>query len=93
MPGGGKDAKGRWQKQVRSNKYLFSVKAMSKVFRVKYVAELRSKKMADNNLLQSLFSKNWVVYAKRPFGEPKQVIEYLGRYTHKVTISNSRIKM
>ena len=48
--------------------------------------------MADNNLLQSLFSKNWVVYAKRPFGGPKQVIEYLGRYTHKVAISNSRIK-
>ena len=32
------------------------------------------------------------MHAKRPFGEPKQVIEYLGRYTHKVTISNSRIK-
>ena len=65
---------------------------MSKVFRAKYVAELISKKIADNNLPQSLFSKNWVVHAKRPFGEPKQAIEYLGRYTHKVTISNSRIK-
>jgi len=39
-----------------------------------------------------LFKKNWVVYAKRPFGGPKQVIEYLGRYTHKVAISNHRIK-
>ena len=68
MPGGGMDAKGRGQKQLRSNKYLFSVKAMSKVFRVKYVAELRLKKIADNNLMQSLFSKNWVVHAKRPFG-------------------------
>ncbi|QBO58794.1 hypothetical protein NBC122_01986 [Chryseobacterium salivictor] len=46
----------------------------------------------DSNLMDKLFSKNWVVYAKRPFGGPKQVIEYLGRYTHKVAISNHRIK-
>ena len=42
--------------------------------------------------MDKLFTKNWVVYAKRPFGGPKQVIEYLGRYTHKVAISNHRIK-
>ena len=35
---------------------------------------------------------NWVVYAKRPFGGPAQVLAYLGRYTHRVAISNSRIK-
>jgi hypothetical protein len=39
-----------------------------------------------------LYGKDWVIYAKRPFGGPKQVIEYLGRYTHKVAISNHRIK-
>jgi hypothetical protein len=39
-----------------------------------------------------LYAKEWVVYAKRPFGGPKQVIEYLGRYTHKVAISNHRLK-
>jgi hypothetical protein len=33
-----------------------------------------------------------VVYAKKPFGGPKQVIEYLGRYSHKIAISNHRIK-
>lgn len=33
----------------------------------------------------------WVVYAKRPFGGPEQVLEYLGRYTHRVAISNSRL--
>ena len=33
-----------------------------------------------------------MVYAKRPFGGPRQVIEYLGRYTHKVAISNHRLK-
>lgn len=34
---------------------------------------------------------NWVVYAKKPFGGPKQVLDYLGRYTHRVAISNHRI--
>ena len=43
-------------------------------------------------LREKLYAKNWVVYAKRPFGGPKQVIEYLGRYSHKVAISNFRIK-
>jgi len=33
----------------------------------------------------------WVVYAKAPFGGPKQVLEYLGRYTHRVAISNNRL--
>jgi len=39
----------------------------------------------------ALYTKPWVVYAKQPFGGPKQVIEYLGRYTHKTAISNHRI--
>jgi Putative transposase/Transposase zinc-binding domain len=39
----------------------------------------------------ALYTKPWVVYAKRPFGGPKQVIEYLGRYTHKTAISNHRL--
>lgn len=33
----------------------------------------------------------WVVYAKRPFGGPQQVLDYLGRYTHRVAIANSRL--
>ncbi len=36
--------------------------------------------------------KSWNVYAKRPFGGPAQVFEYLGRYTHRVAINNHRIK-
>ena len=43
------------------------------------------------NLKESLYNKSWIVYAKTPFGGPQQVIEYLGRYTHKVAISNHRI--
>jgi hypothetical protein len=42
-------------------------------------------------LIQSLFQITWIVYAKRPFAGPEQVLEYLGRYTHRVAISNNRI--
>jgi hypothetical protein len=43
-------------------------------------------------LIQSLFQTTWIVYAKRPFAGPQQVLEYLGRYTHRVAISNNRIQ-
>lgn len=92
VPGGGIDSNGKWKPQLRSDKYLFAVKALSKVFRAKYVQQLRSCGINNNLLIDSLFAKQWVVYAKRPFGGPHQVIEYLGRYTHKVAISNHRIQ-
>jgi len=41
--------------------------------------------------LQPLFRQDWVVYAKRPFGGPQHVLQYLARYTHRVAISNHRI--
>jgi hypothetical protein len=40
---------------------------------------------------RSLFRKDWVVYAKPPFGGPQYVLQYLGRYTHRVAISNHRL--
>ena len=45
----------------------------------------------SKQLFNLLYQKDWVVYAKAPFGGPHAVIEYLGRYTHKVAISNHRI--
>lgn len=91
VPGAGVNKKGRWQHLKHSKKFLFPVKAMSKVFRARYVQSLRQCGFTDKAVIESLFKKPWVVYAKRPFGGPKQVIEYLGRYTHKVAISNHRI--
>jgi Putative transposase/Transposase zinc-binding domain len=41
--------------------------------------------------LRPLFRKDWVIYAKRPFGGPEYVLQYLGRYTHRVAISNHRL--
>ncbi|HEB29774.1 MAG TPA: hypothetical protein ENI15_02725 [Spirochaetes bacterium] len=37
------------------------------------------------------YAKKWVVYVKKPFSGPKQVLQYLGKYTHRVAISNHRI--
>ncbi len=45
-----------------------------------------------NKLLNELYSKKWITYCKQPFGGVEQVINYLGRYTHRVAISNHRIK-
>jgi hypothetical protein len=45
----------------------------------------------DSKLRGALHAHDWVVYAKQPLGGPAQVLEYLGRYTHRVAISNERI--
>ena len=42
-------------------------------------------------LLAALWDKQWITYAKQPFGGPEQVLEYLGRYTHRVALTNNRI--
>ncbi len=88
--------------------FLFPVKALSVVFRAKYLAGLRraftdgqltfaagTAPLADAGrfaaLLAQLRATPWVVYAKRPFGGPAQVLKYLGRYTHRIAISNARL--
>jgi len=92
VPGGGLTPSDKWKYARGKGKYLFPVKAMSKVFRARYVEELRKITPVDRTLSEQLFSKPWVVYCKRPFFGPQQVVEYLGRYTHKIAISNHRIK-
>ena len=44
------------------------------------------------SLVDTLYEKNWVVFCKKPFKSPGHVVRYLGRYTHRVAISNSRIQ-
>jgi Putative transposase/Transposase zinc-binding domain len=92
VPGGGTTSTGSWQTLKQAKKFLFPVKGMRKVFRAKYVSILRSYELCSHAFTQSLFSQDWVVYAKRPFGGPPSVVEYLGRYTHKVAISNHRLQ-
>ena len=93
VPGGGISQQGKWRTARGKDKYLFSVKAMSIVFRAKYVQLIKDRVPdLDKQLLNSLFKKKWVVYAKQAFGNADAVVEYLGRYTHKIAISNHRIK-
>jgi predicted Zn-ribbon and HTH transcriptional regulator len=80
-------------------KYLFPVKVMAKLFRGLFLDGLRKLHAAGEivvdadfgKLVDSLYRTDWVVYAKRPFGGPDHVFKYLGRYTHRVGISNQRL--
>ena len=81
-----------------SDKYLFPVTVMSALLRGKMLAALRAMHRADGfagfddlcdpqafeNLMKRLASKDWVVYAKKPFRRADHVLAYLGRYTHRV---------
>jgi hypothetical protein len=91
VPAGGVTESGKWKHSKSNGKFLFPVKSMSKVFRAKFLDQLNKSEMLDAGLHEKLTSKPWVVYAKRPFAGPQQVIGYLGRYTHKIAISNHRI--
>ncbi len=76
--------------------FLFPVKALSRVFRGKFLDLLqrtceKGKIPAANNEIKASRQKSWVVYAKKPFGSPHTVLDYLGRYTHRVALSNDRI--
>ncbi len=79
---------GAWVQSRRG--FLFPVKALSIVFRAKFLAAL-GKLPVPPPLLAALRAKPWLVYAKRPFAGPQQVLEYLGRYTHRTAISNERL--
>ena len=96
VPGGGIDTNGNWKNTRSNGKFLFPVKAMSSVYRARFVSGLRKFAKEEDiklskELTDKLFNKQWVVYAKRLFAGVKSVIEYLGRYTHRVAISNHRI--
>ena len=91
VPGGGITPAGKWKASCNNGKYLFPKKAMSLVFRARFMAALRKRLQVPQALAKQAFRKKWVVYAKRPFASPKTVVEYLGRYTHKVAISNHRL--
>lgn len=55
------------------------------------LTQLRLPEQSDE-LLRLARDRTWIVYAKKPFAGPEQVLEYLGRYTHRIAISNHRIK-
>jgi Putative transposase/Transposase zinc-binding domain len=98
IPSGGIAKNGQWKYFKGKGKFLFYIPNVQKVYSAIFIAGLQQlivdKKIAPQcaTLFTTLRSKKWVVYAKQKFGSPEIVIEYLGRYTHKVAISNHRIK-
>lgn len=96
VPGGGFTDQGKWKKCKSNGEFLFPVKAISAAYRGNFMEKFkrfleRNNLEEDVSMRRKLYKTNWVVYAKEPFLGPKQVIEYLGRYTHKIAISNHRI--
>jgi hypothetical protein len=93
----------QWVSEKRKNHlYLFPQKAMQTIYKAYFLKQLRIM-IKDKQVLLSGSEdieqtikmagfKKWNVYAKRPFGGPLQVLEYLGRYTHKVAITAHRIQ-
>jgi hypothetical protein len=103
VPAGGIDRQGKWRNSKKEGKFFVHVKKLSRVFRGKFtdgLIDLQNQKMIqlDQELipklkyLHPLYRKQWVVYAKKPFPSSHKVVEYIGRYSHRVAISNHRIK-
>ena len=100
---GGGLANNKW---IESKKeYLFKVQVLSSLFRGKFLAMLKeadlkfpkdkedlNNKENFNKFLEPLYKKTWITYIEPPKGKPENVIEYIGRYSFRVAISNERIK-
>ncbi len=105
---GGALAADRSQWIAGRSSFLFPVRALSMVFRAKYLEGLHrafdagqltfvggtadlASRSAFTGFLGQLRTVDGIVYAKRPFAGPEQVLDYLGRYTHRVALSNDRL--
>ena len=103
LPSPGGEGPGVRCKEAKKNDwdFLFPVESMAIVYRGKFLEALQQmitkkevilpEETDRKQMFNLLYQKDWIVYAKAPFGGPHAVIEYLGRYTHKVAISNHRI--
>ncbi len=93
-----------WRQPQRSPRFLFPVRALSKVFRAKFVQALQQAERAGvlprdpartdedrRERVQALRRHEWVVYAKTPLAGPAAVLDYLARYTHRTAIGNERL--
>lgn len=85
--------------------YLFKVQVLSSLFKNKFLSLLKKKELIFpeklshlnnskefNKFLESLYKKQWITYIEPPKGSPENVVEYIGRYSFRIAISNDRIK-
>ncbi len=81
-----------------NNNYLFRIESLAKEFKKQYLFMIKSRlkqlTLPPNysSLIKQAEGKDWIAYIKKTFAGPEQVLEYLGRYTHRIAISNHRIK-
>jgi hypothetical protein len=103
VPAGGITQNNTWRNTKNKGKFLFPVKALAKVFRGKFTdglimlhkqnsIKLEQPFTENKKYLHPLYKKRWVVYAKLPMHNAQQVVNYIGRYSHRIAISNHRIK-
>jgi len=100
VTGGGLSADGARWVPLPSDQFLFHVGAVSAVLRGKFLAgfielwkagKIDLSERESRKLVGQANKHSWVVYAKRPFGGPDHIVNYLGRYTHRVAISSARL--
>jgi hypothetical protein len=102
VTGGALSPDGKQWRSPKQRKFLLPVRAAAALFRGKFLAALRQMldagelhlpdselKVPANrvSLFSLLYSKRWILYAKRPFGGPQQVLSYRANYTHRVARS------
>ena len=87
VPAGGLDKDGQWEE---SRKYLVPVQALSRGFRYRFM-DMAKKALPKETLPKEVWDKEWVVFCKPTFNRAKKVLPYLGRYVHRIAISNNRI--
>ena len=108
IPAGGVTENNKWKSAPTKGKYLFNVEALGLTFRGKFLSYLKQYQKDEKlkywdlknqreseyfyNLKENLYAKQWIVYSKESFKNEQSVFEYLGRYTHKIAISNARVK-
>ena len=79
--------------RVFSGKFRHGLRALFEAGQLQFHGQLESlaAPSAFHRLIRAISAKEWVVYCKPPFAGPEQVLGYLGRYTHRVAITNERI--
>ena len=88
VPGGGLDKDGVWRSARK--KFLVPVQALSRMFRARFM-KLARLALPEATFAQEVWNKEWVVFCKPTFNRARNVLRYLGRYVHRIAITNDRI--
>jgi hypothetical protein len=88
VPGGGLSADGQWRPAREG--YLVPVRALSPIFRGIFL-DLVTQALPDVAIPDSVWKQDWVVYCKPTVQGPENVLTYLGRYVHRIAITDRRI--